>query len=114
MTGEIFKAPLLERLLAGLLHSGSTVASTVIGLGVVLAMIDSRLGTHNLAVLPNTRLITIGIALFILLPSLRVLLMLIVFARQRDYRFTVIAALVLTIILLGFLFGIRASSAVPA
>jgi uncharacterized membrane protein len=114
VTGEILKAPLLERLLAGLLHSGSTVASTVIAVGVVLAMIDSRLGTHNLAVLPNTRLVTIGIALFILLPTLRVLLMLIVFVRQRDYRFTIIAALVLTIILLGFLFGIRTSPAVPA
>jgi uncharacterized membrane protein len=114
VTGEISKAPLLERLLAGLLHSGSTVASTVIGLGVVLAMIDSRVGTHNLAVLPNARLVTIGIALFILLPSLRVLLMLIVFVRERDYRFTIIAALVLTIILLGFLFGIRTLSAVPA
>ena len=36
-----------------------------------------------------------GIALFILLPALRVLLMVVVFVRERDYRFGAIAALVL-------------------
>jgi uncharacterized membrane protein len=53
------------------------------------------------------RIATVGIALFILLPTLRVLLMLLVFLRERDYRFTAIAALVLAIILLGFAVGMR-------
>jgi len=44
--------------------------------GVCLALIDSRFGTRNLAVLPNMRIATLGIGLFILLPVLRVLLML--------------------------------------
>jgi uncharacterized membrane protein len=35
------------------------------------------------------------------------LLMLLVFLRERDYRFTAIAALVLAIILLGFAVGMR-------
>ena len=48
-----------------------------------------------------TRIITAGIALLIVLPVLRVLLMLIVFLCERDFRFGAIALLVLAIILLG-------------
>ena len=84
--------PRLERLLANLLHYGSWLASIAIGLGLALSFM---------------RIATLGIALFILLPSVRVLLMLIVFLRARDYRFTAIAALVLAIIVLGFAVGMR-------
>jgi hypothetical protein len=52
------------------------------------------------------RIATIGIALLILLPVVRVIVMLIVYLRQRDYLFSVIALLVLTIILLGFAVGL--------
>jgi uncharacterized membrane protein len=82
----------LEWLLANLLHYGSSLASIAIGLGLALT---------------SMRIATVGIALFILLPTLRVLLMLLVFLRERDYRFTAIAALVLAIILLGFAVGMR-------
>jgi hypothetical protein len=102
----------LERLLAVLLHYGSWLASAAIGLGFALAWVDSHIRTHNLAILPNMLFATIGIALFILLPSLRVLLMLIVFFRERNYRFTVIAGLVLAIIFLGVILGIHTSSSV--
>jgi len=78
--------------LADLLHYGTWLASIAIGLGLALG---------------STRIETIGIALFILLPTLRVLLMLLVFLRECDYRFTAIAALVLAIILLGFAVGMR-------
>jgi len=78
--------------LADLLHYGTWLASIAIGAGWALR---------------STRIETIGIALFILLPTLRVLLMLLVFLRERDYRFTAIAALVLAIILLGFAVGMR-------
>ena len=81
--------------LADLLHYGSWLASIAIGLGLALS---------------STRIATIGIALFILLPALRVLLMLLVFLRQRDYRFTAVAALVLAIILLGFAIGIHTTT----
>jgi uncharacterized membrane protein len=67
---------------------------------------------HPLAVLPNIRLVTIGIALFLLLPVLRVALMLIVFLRERDYWFSAIAALVLTILLVGFMLVTRISGAI--
>lgn len=97
----------MERLLAGLLYYGSWLASAAIGVGLVLALTGARFGTHAL---PGMQIATIGIALFILLPSLRVALMLVVFWAQRDYRLAMIALLVLTIILLGFLLGIRTPS----
>jgi uncharacterized membrane protein len=100
------QAPRLEWLLAGLLHYGTWLASAAIGLGVSLALIDSRQPAH----LPGMRIATIGIALLILLPSSRVLLMLVVFVRERDYHFGIIAALVLTIIFLGVVVGMRTAS----
>ena len=97
----------MERLLAGLLQYGTGLASAMIAMGLVLAFIDSRAGTHNLAIVANMRIVTAGILLFILLPALRVLLMLIIFLRQRDYHFGAIAALVLTILFFGFVIGAR-------
>jgi len=46
-----------------------------------------------------------GIVLFILLPILRVFLMLVVFVRERDFRFAFISGVVLAIILLGIFLG---------
>jgi len=54
-----------------------------------------------------TRIITAGIALLIALPVLRVVLMVVVFFRARDFRFSVIAMLVLAIILLGSVLGMH-------
>ena len=53
-----------------------------------------------------TRIVTDGIALIIVLPVLRVLLMLIAFVRARDFRFSAVAMLVLAIILLGSALGV--------
>jgi uncharacterized membrane protein len=50
---------------------------------------------------------TAGIALFILLPGLRVAAMLIFFLRAGDYRYGAIAALVLFIIVVSFFVGAR-------
>ena len=100
----------LEESLAVLLRYGSWLASAAIGLGFALALCDSRFGTRNLAILPNMRIAAIGIVLFILLPTLRVLLMLLVFIREGDFRLAVTAALVLAIILLGIILGFRATS----
>lgn len=91
----------LEQSLATLLRYGSWLASAAIGLGFALALIDSRVGTRNSAILPNLRIASMGIVLFILLPSLRVLLMLLVFIRERDFRFAAAAGLVLVIISLS-------------
>ena len=110
MTKSLPKLSRLEILLAGLLHYGSWLASTAIALGLALAMIDTRAGTHDLAGLPNMRLATGGIALFILLPILRVSLMLFAFLRERDYRLALAAVLVLAIILAGVMVGLRTAS----
>ena len=54
-----------------------------------------------------------GIVLFILLPMLRVLLMLLVFIREHDFRLAATAGLVLAIILLGIFLGLRARAGCP-
>jgi uncharacterized membrane protein len=51
------------------------------------------------------RIAAMGILIFILLPTLRVLLMLLVFIRQREFRLAVTAGLVLAIVLLGIVLG---------
>ena len=96
----------LEWLLAGTLHLGTWLASAAIGLGLALALLDSRFSAPKLAILRDVRVATVGIALLILLPVVRVIVMLIVYLRQRDYLFSVIALLVLTVILLGFAVGL--------
>ena len=99
----------LEWLLAGTLRYGTSLASAVISLGLGLALIDSRFSAPSLAILRDMRIVTIGIAMLILLPVVRVIVMLIVYFRQRDYRLAAIALLVLTIILLGFTVGLAGS-----
>lgn len=99
--------PLLERLLARVLQYGTWLASAAIGLGLAIALIGSHSGLHNPGFLSGTRIISVGILLFILLPVFRVFLMLLVFLSERDYRFSVIAGLVLIILILGFFIGMR-------
>jgi uncharacterized membrane protein len=91
-----------ERVIAGLLWYGTWLASIVIltGMTLNLSYIPFNLGLGGSAV------IKAGVALFILLPVARVALMLLIFLRERDYAFTMISALVLTIIGAGFLLGI--------
>jgi hypothetical protein len=91
------KAIRLEDLLAALLRYGSAAASAVVGLGYVLALFGFP-----------SRLARAGIVMFILLPILRVLTMCLAWLRDRDYRYALIAALVLAIILLGIFLGIPA------
>jgi uncharacterized membrane protein len=86
----------LEGVLANVLQYGTWVASATIVAGLALALTGSRMGVQG---------ITIGIALFIMLPVLRVAVMLAVFLLERDYRFSAIAATVLTIICVGFALG---------
>ncbi|MEP7306978.1 MAG: DUF1634 domain-containing protein [Acidobacteriota bacterium] len=102
----------LDSLLAGTLHYGTVMASAIIGLGVAMGLTGSGSGGRQLANLRAEDIVTAGIALFILLPVLRVVLMLISFLRERDYLLSVIAGVVLTIILLGFAVGSRMASAI--
>ena len=58
---------------------------------------------QTLPVLPWAGLdvVKVGVGVFILLPVARVVLMLAIFLRERDYIYAVIAALVLAIIAVG-------------
>jgi uncharacterized membrane protein len=85
-----------EGLLAGLLRYGTWLASGVIGSGLAL----------SLAGLSGAQVVAAGVVLFIALPVLRVLLMLAVFLRDRDYRLALVAAIVVMTIALGFAVGI--------
>jgi uncharacterized membrane protein len=95
VTGGLARQYELERLLARVLDQGTWLASGIIGAGWLLAAAGWR----------SVLLINSGIALLLLLPVLRVLIMLVVFLRERDYRFSVIAGVVLSIIGLGAWLG---------
>jgi uncharacterized membrane protein len=95
----------LERWLASLLRYGTWVASLTIATGFVLTLLDTHAGAHRAAWPDGMRIVTAGIALFILLPVLRLMLMLGVFLHQRDYRFSAITLLVLLIVAAGCAVG---------
>lgn len=95
MSESLARHPKLERLLARVLDQGTWLASGIIAIGWLFAAAGWRSGV----------LINSGIALFLLLPVIRVIIMLVVFVRERDYRFAVIAGVVLAIIVLGALLG---------
>jgi uncharacterized membrane protein len=59
------------------------------------------------------RLATAGIAMFILLPILRVFVMLVYYTRQRDYRMAGTAAVVFSLLITGFVIGIRTMARLP-
>jgi len=93
----------IESLLAGALNVGTSLASIVIAAGLVLSLFYQRTPFPT-----GAQILTAGIGLFILLPILRVILMLIFFAKERDYKFTAAAALVLLTIFAGLAIGILA------
>ena len=94
----------LESLLAGVLNVGNWLTSTVIAIGIGLSLFYRGTPFSR-----GSQVMTAGIGLLILLPILRVIIMLIVFAKERDYRFAVAAAVVLLILFAGFAVGILSS-----
>lgn len=84
-----------EGLIALLLGWGTWLASAVIGTGLVMAYLGGG----------GFIIINAGIALFILLPVARVILMLALFAREKDYLYSAIAVVVLSIIIVGVVAG---------
>ena len=56
--------------------------------------------------LTGAQIVTAGIGLFVLLPILRVILMLIFFAKEGDHKFAAAAAVVLLILFAGFAIGL--------
>ena len=80
-----------ERLVAGLLRYGTWCATAIVGAGVAL-----ELSGHDGLIVAKT-----GIAVFILLPILRVATLLAIFIWERDRTYAAFAALVLSIIAAG-------------
>jgi uncharacterized membrane protein len=99
MSEETVKAPQPELLLAGLLRYGTGLASGVTGLGLALSLVGVE----------GAPVVAAGVALFIALPALRVLVMLGTFLLNRDYRLAVVAAVVLMTILAGLAIGLSLS-----
>ena len=91
----------IESLLAGVLNVGTWLASVVIAAGLVLSLFRERTPFPT-----GAQVVTAGIGLFILLPILRVILMLTIFVKERDYKFAAVATVVLLIIFAGFAIGI--------
>jgi Protein of unknown function (DUF1634) len=100
MSKEAVMAPQPELLLAGLLRYGTWLAFGVTGLGLAIA----------LAGVEGTDVVAAGVALFIALPVLRVLVMLGAFFLNQDYRLVIIAAVVLMTILAGLVIGLSLSN----
>lgn len=104
-----------ERILAALLRYGALLASAWMGAGVLLSLLQggrlvalrptlrlNEIGSH-LTALDPVAFIVIGVLVLLLLPVLRVAIMVAVFASNKDYRFALISATVLLIIVAGFL-----------
>ena len=107
MSAESAPPSRLEPRLAGLLQYGTWLASAMIGLGLAL----SAGGWSPGAGLSSMDLVAAGIGCFVVLPVLRVMVMLVGFARARDPRLAVVAAVVLVILFLGFALGMVRSPA---
>jgi uncharacterized membrane protein len=98
----------LERLLAVVLRYSTWFASAVIAFGVLEILADAGGGASG-----GTRAVTIGIAMLISIPVLRVIVMVIAFAVAREYLLVTVAAVVLSIIALGVLLGMRGPARTP-
>ncbi|PQV52480.1 DUF1634 domain-containing protein [Paraburkholderia sp. BL21I4N1] len=96
----------LEGMLASLFHHGTWFSSAVITVGLALKLMDGHLAATASRLPSGTSVVTAGIALFIMLPVLRLAMMLFIFLRERDYMFSAITATVLTIIVLGTVLGL--------
>jgi uncharacterized membrane protein len=97
MTGTENTSARLDRVLARLLSYGTWTASTIIAVGLALSFFgDGRF---------DVPLVTVGVAVLVMLPVLRVLTMAFAFLRERDYHFAAVAALVLAIMVCAFAVG---------
>ena len=94
-----------EGLLARMLSYGTWISTGIIFIGLSMAFATGPSTVASAG--PAMHVIDAGIAILILLPPLRVIFMLGAFVRKRDYRFAAFAAIVLSIIFLGFALGVR-------
>jgi uncharacterized membrane protein len=100
MSTDTAKASRTELLLAWLLSYGTWLACGLTGTGLAMSF----------AGVEGTAVVAAGVALFIALPVLRVLVMLGAFIVDRDYRLVLVATVVLMTILAGLVVGLTSSS----
>jgi Protein of unknown function (DUF1634) len=96
----------LERLLARQMRYGVWLASGVTALGTIVTVFGRCTAEHGPTMTLGTSIVRTGIVLIILLPILRVVVMMTVFLRQRDYLIGMIAGIVLATIGVGFVAGL--------
>jgi hypothetical protein len=89
-----------EQILGWLLAAGTSVGCALIALGLLAGPVGSTGGN----VLHNS-LGRVGIGVFVLLPTARVILMLVLFLRKREYLLAAAAWVVFVIIALGCFLG---------
>jgi uncharacterized membrane protein len=100
MSQETVKAPQPELLLAGLLGYGTWLASGVTGLGLAMSLVGVE----------GTDVVAAGVALFIALPVLRVLVMLGAFIIHQDHLLVIVATVVLVTIVASLVIGLSLSN----
>jgi uncharacterized membrane protein len=93
-----------DHLISVLLQTGTWLACALIILGWLIQWFAGPGSSQFAAIGIDTS--WSGVATFILLPSLRVALMVCLFARQRDYTYVAIAACVLLVIGFGSFFAV--------
>jgi hypothetical protein len=96
----------MDLLLARQLRYGIWLASSVTALGMIVALFGRWIVPHGHTITLGTSIVEKGIALIILLPILRVVLMLIVFLRERNYLLGMISCIVLMTIGVSVLAGL--------
>ncbi len=89
-----------DQIIAALLWYGTWFASLLIAIGMVMTAVGADTVWQGFS-FDGYDVVTAGVAAFIMLPVARVALMLTIFARERDYVYVGIAALVLAIIAVG-------------
>ncbi|BCL77655.1 DUF1634 domain-containing protein [Ktedonobacteria bacterium brp13] len=105
MNSKKRKPARLDLTLAWILSYGTWIASALIAAWLVLPLLGQSPVVSIPYISGGLQLVTVGIAVIIMLPVLRVITMLIAFLHKRDYRFAAIAALVLLILLFAFAIG---------
>jgi uncharacterized membrane protein len=104
MSNDITSERVLERILADLLSTGAWLGSAAIATGLILRCMGWR---KVMSPLTCMHTISVGIALFIFLPILRVLLMAVALVRMRDVMLSVLAIVVLAVIGAAAFMGMR-------
>jgi uncharacterized membrane protein len=94
----------LDRTLATFLNCGTWLSCAIIALGMALTLVQGS-GATAAPPLAGMRIVTAGVALLILLPTARVPLMLVAFVWRGERHYGMIAALVLLVIIAGFVLG---------